>query len=347
MAVVGLNIGRAHAWAVAQLPDRWDLRAVCDTDPHRLARTVARFGGEPEPSLEAVLARDDVDVVSLCTPPWLHAEQAAAVLASGRHVVVEKPLAGSLADVDHLAGLEATSQRRLVPVFQYRFGAGVQRLRHLVASGVTGRCHTVTIEVAWRRRADYYGVPWRGTWAGELGGALTSHALHAIDMTHSVLGPPARVSGRACTRVNPVETEDTAAALLEWPDGTLGTMSVTLGSSAEISRHRFSFERLSAESGTEPYDNGAEPWTLTPDDDVAATAVAAATAGWTPGPDGFVGLFSGIAEALATGSTPPVTVAEARAALEVVAAVHHSSRTGEWVELPIGADHPAAGRWAP
>ncbi|HSL57744.1 MAG TPA: Gfo/Idh/MocA family oxidoreductase, partial [Acidimicrobiales bacterium] len=301
----------------------------------------------PESSLEAVLARDDIDVVSLCTPPWLHLDQALAVLASGRDVVVEKPIAGSVADVDRLVAAEAASGRRVVPVFQYRFGAGVQRLRHLVASGVTGRCHTATVEVAWRRRADYYTVPWRGTWAGELGGALASHGLHAIDMTHAVLGPPARVMGRACTRVNPVETEDTAAALLEWADGTLGTLSITLGSSAEISRHRFSFERLSAESGTSPYDNGADPWVLTPDDDAATAAIAAATDGWTPGPEGFIGLFAAAADALVSGRPLPVTLADARAALEIVAAVHHSSRTGEWVELPISAEHVAARGWGP
>ena len=78
-----------------------------------------------------------------------------------------------------------------------------------------------------------------------------------------VLGPPAAVFARTATLVNDIEVEDSAAITFRFPTGALAVMSVSLGSQAEISRHRFSFEHLSAESGTEPYANGAEPWVFT------------------------------------------------------------------------------------
>jgi predicted dehydrogenase len=130
-----------------------------------------------------------------------------------------------------------------MPVFQYRWGHGLQRLKHLVDVGVTGAARTATVEVSWRRRADYYAAPWRGTWASELGGVLTSHAVHAVDMLTYVAGPVASVFARTATRVNDIEVEDCAAASLELADGSLATISATLGSSAEITRHRFTYAR--------------------------------------------------------------------------------------------------------
>lgn len=341
VAVVGLGIGRAHLAAFRELPDRWRVLAVCDPDARRRDRAAEVSGASPAAALEDLLGDPAIDVVDICSPPALHLEQAVAALGSGHHVIVEKPATGSLAELDQLAAAADAARRQVMPVFQYRFGNGVRRLRHLVDAGATGRAHTATVEVAWRRRPDYYAVPWRGTWAGELGGALSSHALHAVDMLVWILGPPTRVCGRVTTRVNPVETEDTAAALLEWADGALGTLSVTLGSSAEISRHRFCFEHLTAESGTAPYDNGADPWTITPDSDEVAATLARALGGFVPGPEGYVALFAAVADAMRAGAPPPVTLADAAAALEVVDAVRWSSATGGSVALPLPSGHPA------
>ena len=72
----------------------------------------------------ALCARDDVDVVDLCTPPYLHVPQILQTLRAGKHVICEKPLGGSLADVDRVAAAEKRSGRRVMPIFQYRFGHG-------------------------------------------------------------------------------------------------------------------------------------------------------------------------------------------------------------------------------
>ena len=113
---------------------------------------------------------DDVDVIDICTPSYLHYEQTLQALAAGKHVICEKPVAGSLKEVDELIAAEARSGKRMMPIFQYRFRSGLQKLKLLVDAGVAGRAYLTTVETAWRRRPEYYAVPWRGKWKTELGG---------------------------------------------------------------------------------------------------------------------------------------------------------------------------------
>jgi predicted dehydrogenase len=346
VAVVGCGIGRSHAKAYHALKDRFNLIAICDLDEGK-AREVASAYGAPRvyTDLAALIARDDLDVIDLCTPPQLHFEQIERVLAAGKHVVCEKPLVGSLGEVDRLIGAEARSGKRVMPIFQYRFGHGLQKLKLLVSQGLAGKAYVSTVETAWRRRAEYYAVPWRGKWQTELGGALLSHAIHAHDMLGYVLGPVKRVFARTATRVNVIEVEDCAAVSLEMADGSLATLSVTLGSADEITRHRFCFENLTAESNTKPYSNSSDPWRFTGDTPEMSRKIDEALASFKPLPEGYEGQFYRFAEALEHGGEPPVTLADARASLELITAMYHSARTGGEVVLPLGKEHPNYSGW--
>ena len=242
VGVVGGGIGAKHIEAYQGLPDLYAVEAFCDIDPGKTEEVAAKYGiGRTVQSLDALLAVD-LDVVDICTPSNLHADQARRALEAGRHVVVEKPFASSLAEADMLTAVEARSGRRVSPVFQYRFGDGLNRLRHLQRQGLLGRAFVATIETHWKRGADYYAVPWRGRFAGELGGCLVTHAIHAHDILTEIMGPIRSVYARTATRVNPIETEDCAALALEMADGALVALSVTLGCAEEISRLRFCFD---------------------------------------------------------------------------------------------------------
>ena len=156
---------------------------MCDLDGD-LATDVAGWlrGVQPVTDLDEVLADDEIDVVDLCTPPHLHRAQVEAVLRAGKDVFCEKPLVGSVAEVDELAAIAAETGRTVMPILQYRFGHGIQKLRRVVDLGLAGQPYVANVDVAWLRGQDYYEVPWRGRWATELGGALLSHAVHALDM---------------------------------------------------------------------------------------------------------------------------------------------------------------------
>lgn len=331
VAVVGLGVGRAHLWAWKRLPEHFRVAAVCDHDTDRLAATAERFPDAfAAGDLDHLLARDDVDVVDLCTPPALHLGQITQVLRAGKDVVCEKPLVGTPAEVDQLLAVEAETGRRVMPIFQYRYGHGLQKLRHLVEADVTGSLHTATIEVSWRRGPEYYAAPWRGTVAGELGGVLLTHAVHALDMLTYVAGPVVAVSARTSTRVNDVETEDCAAAALELDGGALATLSATLGSIVEITRHRLCFEHVTAQSNTEPYTNSSDPWTFTGTD---PSAIDAALESFTPRNENFLGQFERYGEARRDGTELPVTLHDARRAIAAVGAMYESASTRREVSL--------------
>jgi predicted dehydrogenase len=347
VAVVGLGVGLGHVHAYKQNRDRFSIVAVADQDAGLAEGCAAGLRGvRAETDVADVISADDVDVISLCTPPWLHHEQLLAALEAGKHVVAEKPIVGSLAHLDEVAAAAAANDHWVMPVFQYRYGAGIQKVKHLVDSGVAGQAYVAMADVAWRRRPEYY-AGWRGTWANELGGVLLSHSIHALDLLTYVLGPVVSVYARTAVRVNDVETEDCAVVALELADGSLATLSATLGSAAEISRHRFSFEHLSAESGTLPYDHTGDPWEITADSDEDQQRIDAALDGFDPGPDSWPGQIRRLADALEAGEPLPVSLDDARASLELVTACYRSAATGERVDLPLADDDPFHGGWQP
>ena len=341
IAVVGSGIGAAHIQGFRELPDLFEVKVLCDVNPGRATPVAEKYGvRKVVGNFDEVCRRPDIDIIDICTPPSLHLEQIKRALQSGKHVICEKPLVGTLAALDTVSALAKESGCQVMPIFQYRFGHGLQKLKYLVDRKLTGEAFAFNVDIAWWRSAEYYNNPWRGKRATELGGALLSQAIHAVDMVLFILGPVKSVFGRTTTRVNQIEVEDCAAISLEMADGSLGTMSVTLGSAAEISRHRFTFRNLSAESNAQPYANSREPWTFSFGAESAERRITEALKGFEPLPEGYAGQFYRFHQALREGSELPVTLVDARATLEVIAAVYYSSEAGEPVSLPIGPGHP-------
>ena len=178
----------------------------------------------------------DVDVVVICTPPALHCRMVIAALQAGVHVICEKPFVASLAEVDLVAAAAAKSPGRVMPIFQYRFGDGIARVRHVIQSGLVGKHYVSSVETAKSRGPDYYAVAWRGKFATELGGVLLTQAIHIHDLLLWLIGPAAQVSCFKTTRVNPIEVEDCAVATLA-PDRWLARV-VSAPPSARCARSR-------------------------------------------------------------------------------------------------------------
>jgi predicted dehydrogenase len=349
VAVIGCGIGRAHIEeGYAQLKDRFRLVALCDIDTQRLGRVGAEFAiPRLVTSFADVLSMPDIDIVDICTPPALHFEQIIAALAAGKHVICEKPLVGSLAEADMIIAAQGKAAGRLLPIFQYRFGNGLQKAKHIISSGIAGKPYLATVETAWSRGAAYYAVPWRGKLQTELGGALLTHAIHAHDLLTYLMGPIESVFARTDTRVNAVEVEDTVVASLVLQCGALASLAVTLGSAREISRLRLCFENVTFQSSLSPYAPADDPWQIMPTSAAAAAAIEAALSDWKFVNSRFRGLLSAFHDALEAGTELPVTLADARRALELVTALYHSAETGLPVPLPIGTDHPKYVSWRP
>jgi predicted dehydrogenase len=349
VAVIGCGIGRSHIEeGYARLREKFDLQVICDLNEERLAKVGDEFAvPRRTTSFDDVLAMDDIDIIDICTPPTLHFTQAMAALASGKQVVCEKPLVGSLEEIDWLTAAEAKAEGRIMPVFQYRFGNGLQKAKHIVELGLAGKPYLATVETAWLRGAKYYSVPWRGRFETELGGALLTHAIHSHDILTYLMGDVASVFARTATRVNTIEVEDCAVASLVMASGALASLAATLGSAKEISRLRLCFEHVTFESSQAPYAPGDDPWQILPTSPEAEARIAQALEGWTFVPSRFEGLMANYHAALASGGPLPVTLADARRSLELITALYQAAETGTAVALPIEKDHPKYGSWRP
>jgi len=351
VAIIGAGIGREHLRAYLQLPDDYVVPVLCDLDKMRAAEVITNEGADPAVTLvtsdfEAVLARDDIDLIDICLPPHLHFDMSMRALQAGKHVVCEKPLVSSLSDADALIAAAKANGRVLTPVFQYRYGPEIAKLRALIDAGFAGKPLVASIETHWRRDADYYDNPWRGTWKGEQGGAVLGHAIHNHDLLCAILGPIKRLSAFTATRVNEIEVEDCAAISFEMESGALATSSITLGAANDTSRFRFCFENLTAESDLLPYTPAAGTWTFTARNRDQAE-VDAFLAGQPAPPLGFVGFFAALAQALQNKGTDAVVAMDGRRSLELVSAIYESARNGRMIDLPLGANAALYDGWLP
>ncbi|WP_267551130.1 Gfo/Idh/MocA family protein [Rhizobium rhizogenes] len=349
VAIIGLGIGRSHIME-GYLPhaDRFEVAVLCDLNAERLNAVGDEFGiAKRVTDFSEVLNMPDIDIIDICTPPGSHFELIMQALAAGKHVVCEKPLVGSLADVDAVIAAEKTSKGRLMPIFQYRYGDGIQKAKRIIDAGIAGKAYVATSETHWVRGPDYYAVPWRGKWNTELGGVLMTHSIHLHDMLTYLMGPIAGLFGRVATRVNDIEVEDCASASLLMENGALATISATLGSHDQISRLRLVFENVLLESNHEPYSPGQDPWKIIPANEEIGAKIDALLSDWTPIPIRFNTQMRLFHEALVSGGPLPVTTADARQALELVTAFYESSETRTEVRFPVGPESAKYKSWRP
>lgn len=349
VAVVGGGIGRSHI-VEGYVPnaDKFKVLAICDLDPARMNALADEFSVERRTTnFDDLLTMDDLDIIDICTPPMVHYPMLKAALAAGKHIICEKPLVGSLAEIDEIMALEAKARSKLMPVFQYRFGNGIQQAKAIIDAGLAGKPYVGTVETLWRREADYYAIPWRGKWKSELGGTLMTHAIHPHDIFTYLMGDLKSLYGRVATRVNPIEVEDCVSATVECQSGALGSFTGTLGSADEITRIRLAFENVTIESDHAPYNPGAALWKVLPRNEGTRNAIADLLKGWTDVPPRFTSQMARFYDTLTKGAPLPVTTADSRRALEIVTAFYHSSRAHEEVVFPIGREHPNYKSWLP
>jgi len=343
VALLGARIGAEHMAAYRALPDLFEVRWVCDLDTARAEGIAngARFTAE----IAEVLADPEVDIIDICLPPGLHLQVILDALAAGKHVICEKPLVTRLADFAPVEAAAKQAGRHVFPIFQYRYGPATTALAALAKADLLGKPLVASVETHWNRGPDYYATPWRGTWAGEQGGAILTHAIHIHDFLTRAFGPVASVFARLGTLANPIEVEDCAALSLHMVNGALATSSVTLGAATDTTRIRLVWSGLTATSDTLPYAPADGDWTFTARDPSQQSNIDRALSTVQPPASGFQGQFAAIAATLSGAVADTVTVEDARASLEFVAATYASHRSGSPVNLPLDRDHPYQTSW--
>lgn len=347
VCIVGAGIGAQHCDGYAVLPQHYSIHSVCDLDEARGRPLAEKFGAGFIQDIDNALADPAIDIIDICLPPHLHFSACMAALEAGKIVVCEKPLVASLAEADALVAKIVETNGTLSPVFQYRYGLGAAQLHALIESGLAGQCYAGTLETHWDRPASYYEIDWRGTWAGERGGAILGHAIHIHDLLSAFLGPVSKVHAETATLVNEIEVEDCAALAITMESGALITSSVTLGAAGNISRMRLMFEGFTVESDTAPYSPAEAAWRFVAREPTTQSAIDHVLAAVGPQQSGYAGMFAALADSLAGHGGREVTAADGRRSLEFVTAVYASSRAGVPQILPLDKTHPLYSGWTP
>jgi UDP-N-acetyl-2-amino-2-deoxyglucuronate dehydrogenase len=229
VALVGCGrISGKHFDAFERHAGQFEVVAVSDTSPRALAAAADRTGARPFESVERLLAGSDADLVVLCTPSGLHAEQAVMAAQAGRHVVTEKPMATRWQDGVRMVQACDHAGVALFVVKQNRRNPTLRLLKRAVDEGRFGRIHSLQVNVFWNRPQEYYdAAPWRGTWEFD-GGAFMNQASHYVDLLDWLVGPVATVQAFTATLARNIEVEDSGVAIFRWRSGALGAMNVSM-----------------------------------------------------------------------------------------------------------------------
>lgn len=344
-AIVGTGaIAHAHAEAIAAYPDA-ELVAVVDRDPEAAERFAERYGVPVAyDDLAELLAGAQLDVVHICTPPGVHATQAIAALEAGVHVVVEKPPARSLDELDAMLAAAERTGTQLAVVFQQRTGTAAAHVKRLLDEGELGRPLVATCQTLWYRDDAYFEVPWRGKWATEGGGPTLGHGIHQIDLLAWLLGSWSSVQGQLWRLGRETQTEDVSTAVVGFENGAVASVITSAVSPRETSSIRIDTERATV-TVDHLYGHAHEHWRITP----APHVVAAEAGGWIL-PDreeasGHPPLVRAVYDALRSGQDLPPVAADAARSFEIVTAIYSSAATGRTVTpatLRDDADRRAA-----
>jgi predicted dehydrogenase len=217
-----------HLRAIQATP-MCELAAVCDLQPQRARAALAKIGREDVAayaSMPEMLAKEELDVVHICTPSGSHLECAKEAMKARVNVICEKPLEVTLHRCDAMLEAAAKYKVRLAGIFQYRWNEANAAIRAALEQGRFGRIAWAGCVTPWWRPAEYFaGGDWRGTWKMDGGGAIMNQSIHAIDLIQWFAGDVKTVSAFAGQRVHhQIEVEDTLTAALRFDSGAFGTI---------------------------------------------------------------------------------------------------------------------------
>lgn len=344
VAIIGTGaIARSHIAAYSQFPEECEIRALCDIYPQKakaladeMEITVDIYGNYLD-----MLEREDIHIVSVCLPPSVHAEVSIAAMDAKKHVLVEKPMAPSLAECDAMIEASEKNKVLLSPIAQNRFRTSMMRLKHMVSEGIGGKVLHATVDSLWWRGQNYYDLWWRGTWEKECGGCTTSHAVHQLDLLQWMVGMPQEVTA-VMTNVghDNSECEDLAIAILKYP-GMLAQMTASIVAHDEGQQLVFQTEkaRFSAPwriSSSKALENGF------PEDDSETADELDSYYNGLPEvtPERHAGQVGDFLEALEGKHPLLIDGKQGRNTIELIMAIYKSSQSKQTVTLPLAKDDP-------
>jgi predicted dehydrogenase len=364
VALVGAGfMGKAHSLAYALAPIASELGAgvvkqvLVDANPEIAARAAGQLGwAESATDWREVVARPDIDIVDICTPPQFHAEIALAAIAAGKHVFCEKPITNDPAEAVRIAEVAAASGVVTQVGYNYRHTPAVSYAKQLLDEGRLGR--PLQFRASYLQEVGFGSDPnrWRATKATGGSGTTGDIGSHIIDIAEHLFGDIVRVAARArsfdgegwrddAERVEQDLIDDAAVWIAEFANGALGSFSVNQYASGRKNRVHYAFD---ASKAAVEFDwNDREAFRVSYVDEDADHRGFRTIHTNDQHPDGWwrlAGLGTGYVEvsaiqfqhfvrAIVDGTPSGPDFTRAAHVEEVVAAVHRAAQSDGWVEV--------------
>lgn len=346
VAIVGTgNISHMHIKAFKAFPERCEIVALVDISPEKAAFCQEHFGlrkAEVFNSHKDILDDPELDLVSICTPPFCHASITIDCLNQGKHVIVEKPMAASLAECDGMIAAARQSGNVLSVIAQNRFGDPIMNLKKTLASGLIGRVVHVQVDSLWWRGHSYYDLWWRGRWEKEGGGCTLNHAVHHIDMLAWMMGRPNTVTAVLSNAAHDnSEVEDVSVAVMQYDQGTLAQVTSSVIHHGQEQQIIFQGEkaRISVPwkvAASRSQENGFPVPHRELEQQIEAFYRELPTLKYI----GHEGQIDNVLTAIETNQTPLSSGEDGRLAIELITAIYKAGTERRPIELPLRKDDP-------
>lgn len=329
----------------AVINNRLELVAVCDILPEAMERLLLKYELDESKKIqryinykELIDNHPELQLISIATDSGAHAEIALYCIEHGINVIVEKPIAMSIADADEIIKRSNEKGVKVSACHQNRFNIAVQNMRKALESGRFGKLSHGTIHVRWNRGKEYYNqAAWRGKWASD-GGALMNQCIHGIDLLRWMLGDEVEeIYGITCQQYHDyLEAEDIGVAVIKFKNGVIGTIEGTVNvypKNLEETLYLFGENGTVKLGGTST--NNIDIWEFSDmsSEDKSYQGLQEETSNVYG--NGHISLFADMIEAIEKDRKPYVDAEAGRNALEMVLAIYKSQKIGQPVKLPL------------
>ena len=329
----------------AVINNQLELVAVCDVLPNKMEELLSKQGLAENKEIlrytdyrQMIAEHPEIQLISIATESGSHAEIALYCIDQGINLIIEKPMAMSIADADEIIRRAEANHVKVSACHQNRFNIAVQKLRKAVEAGRFGKLSHGSIHVRWNRNKDYYTqAPWRGTWAQD-GGALMNQCIHGIDLLRWMMGSEVvSVYGQTKQQFHHyLEAEDVGMAVVNFANGAVATIEGTTNVYPQnLEETLYVFGQWGTVKLGGKSTNNIDVWDFADETDEDRSNKGLEEAASNVYGNGHTSLFADVVEAIEKDRQPYVDAKAGRDALEMVLAIYKSAAEGQAVKLPL------------
>ncbi len=320
-----------------------DMVAACDLIPEAIDELFSKTGYDKPTKRYTdyklmIEENPDIELIAIATDSGVHAEIALYCIDCGINIIVEKPMAMSMADADEIVRRSKEKNVTVSVCHQNRFNVAIQEMRQALEKKRFGRLSHGSINVRWNRNKNYYDqAPWRGKWASD-GGCLFNQCIHGIDLLRWMMGDEVEeVYGVTKQQFhNYLECEDIGMAVVKFKNGAVGTIEGTVNvypQNLEETLYLFG-EKGTVKIGGKSTNN-IDVWNFAEENEQDQRNKGLEEQTSNVYGNGHTSLYADVIDAVKNGRRPYIDAVAGRNAVEMILAIYESAATGKPVKLPL------------